>query len=446
MILPNKESTMNTQHDKILALIARLKNTNNNYVRNSGLGYCACASVELNKELAKIGIEGKLIYGKYLSETEQGKKSKAHFKGLVQNFVPGDDFHGRVKRHFVKNGNQLSGKGGHVGVLVNNTIYDVTSAQFGLPISYPLDRFLGMWDTAVVVDITLKPTLTSWNQKVQYSYKNKEGISVSQESLHQAFQFVMQSMVQESDSDDEDFYKWFSTQSKETQSNSRIVSADELGQDYMLHIDKQTPVTFVPMLPRSAAKSENNTTARITVAPSLIGCLIGYARAESDLMDGTRKSSIENTGFRGGYDICELPFKYCLFPNDKLVFDAARSQEHWLVSYNKETLEYAPTKIGKMFVSKITYVAITDNLPKPTFEIYIEIHKEPGIKFSPNIYLNKGFHKAIVSFERLEHSGSIDEEKNFALTSIDSIEYNKHKQLSAAMLSESNKVPKYLNW
>jgi hypothetical protein len=439
---------MNTQHDKILALIAKLKNTNDNYVRNSGLGYCACASVELNKELAKIGIKGKLIYGKYLSETVQGKKSKAHFKHLVQNFVPGNDFHGRVKRHFVKNGNRLSGKGGHVGVLIGETIYDVTSAQFGLPITYPLKCFLDMWDTVLIVDITLKPILTSWNQKIQYSYKNKENTSVAQESYTESIQYAMESMVDEItvDADKEDFYNWFATQSKETQTNSKIVSAEELGQDYMLHIDKLTPAKFISRMPRSAAKSENDTTPRITVAPNLVGCLIGYARAESDLLDGTDKSTLERTGFRGGYDICTLPFKHCLFPNEKLVYDAKRSQEHWLVSYNKETLEYVPTKIGKLFVSKITYEAATDNLPKSTFEIYIENHKESGIRFSPSIYLDKGLHKAIVSFDRKNDAGSVDEEKNFTVTAIDLAEYNKHKQLSAAMLSESNKAPKYLNW
>lgn len=439
---------MHPQHDKILGLVARLKTTNENFVRNSGLGYCACASVELKKELSKLGIEGKLLYGKHLSDNPAGNKAKAHFKNLVQNFPTGNDFHGRVKRYFVKNGNQLSGKGGHVGVLVKDTVYDVTSAQFGLPITYPLDRFLGMWDTAAIVEITMKPSLTSWKQDIKYSYKSKDMNAVAQESYSETIEYAMQGFVgdEDTDTDKEDFYQWFSIQSKKVQTNARIVSAEEIDQGYMLHIDKKTPTKFVPMMPRSAAKNEDNTAARITVAPNLIGCLIGYARSEDDFLEGTDKLSIKHTEFRGGYDICELNFKHCLYPNEKLVLDSPRSQEHWLVSYNKSTLEYKPTKIGKMFVSKITYESRSGKLPVPTFELFIECHKEGGIKFSPNIHLHKGFYKATVIFDRVVHIGSVDEEDGFKVEAISASEYNKAKQLSAAMLSHQDKVPKYLNW
>lgn len=448
--IPTKErySIMHPQHDKILGLIASLKKANESYVRNSGMGYCACASVDLQKQLSKIGIDGKLIYGKHLSDNQAGNKAKAHFKNLIANFPIGNDFHGRVKRHFVKNKNQLSDKGGHVGVLVGETVYDVTSAQFGLPIVYQLNDFLGMWDTVQIVDVKLKPSNTSWKQAVQYSYKAKDAPSVAQECLHEALEYALEGYIDENDtdSDKEDFYQWFSIQSKKVQTNARIVSAEEIDQDYMLHIDKKTPTKFVPMMPRSAAKNEDNTAARITVAPNLIGCLIGYARSEDDFLEGTDKLSIKHTEFRGGYDICELNFKHCLYPNEKLVFDSPRSQEHWLVSYNKSTLEYKPTKIGKMFVSKITYESRSGKPPVPTFELFIECHKEDGIKFSPNIHLHKGFYKATVIFDRVVHPGSVDEEDSFKVEAISASEYNKAKQLSAAMLSHQDKVPKYLNW
>ena len=435
-------------HDKILGMIASLKKSNENYVRNSGMGYCACASQDLQSRLNKLGIEGKLIYGKHLSDNEAGRKAKAHFKNLIANFPIGNDFHGRVKRHFVKNNNQLSDKGGHVGVLVKDTVYDVTSAQFGLPITYSLNDFLGMWDTVAIVDIKLKPSKTSWNQAVQYSYKAKQKSSVAQECLRETIECAMESFVDESDVDidREDFYRWFSTQSKEVQANSKIVSAQELGQDYMLHIDKQTPAAFISRMPASAAKSENDTTARITVAPHLVGCMIGYDRIDSDLLGGTGKTTVEKTGFKGGYEICELPFKHCLFPNEKLVFDSQRSHEHWLVSYNKETLEYKPTKVGKMFIASAVYLPNSGSVPVVSFEVYIEVHKEGGFKFSPNIHLDKGFHRVVVTFGREKDQGSSDEEANFTPTCIDVTDYNKAKQLSAAMLSHQDKAPKYLNW
>lgn len=438
---------MSKQHIQILGLIMSLKKNNDVYVDKSGMGYCACASVDLQKEMSKLGIESKLIYGKYLSDNSIGRKAKAHFKNLIANFPTGSDFHGRVKRHFVKNGNQLSDKGGHVGVLVGETVYDVTSAQFGLPISYPLNDFLGMWDTVQIVKVKMKPSNTNWTQAIQYSYKTKAIATVAQESLQEGLEYALQGYVEEDslEGDKEDFYQWYGVQSKEVQTNSQIVSCEDINQDYMLHIDKSTPTVFTPRMPPSATKTENDTTARITVAPNLLGCMIGYARIEADLMHGTDKFSVSKYGFKGGYEICTLSFKHCLAPNEKLVCDAKRSQEHWLVSYNKPTLEYKPTKVGKLFVSNVEYVPVTGKVPAAKFKVYIEVHKEDGFWFSPKIHLTKGFHLAIVEFNRDEHKGSADEE-NVTVNPINLSEYNKAKQLSAAMLSHSDKVPKYLKW
>ncbi|MCE5225870.1 MAG: hypothetical protein LLG05_08400 [Porphyromonadaceae bacterium] len=437
---------MRNHKTTITNLIFSLKKNDERFVKNSGLGYCAAASILLTEKLKQLKIEYKLLYGKYLSDNAMGNSSKLHFKKLVENFPTSNDFHGKVKKQFINNGNKLSNRGGHVVVLVGDTVYDVTSAQFGLPVVYSLDKFLQMWDTVQVVDITLNEVPTTWKQKIMYSYKQKPTTSVSQESYQFGLEHPTQSQEQLPDADRDDFYKWFSLQSKEVQSNSKIVSSQELGQDYMLHIDKQTPDKFIPMMPRSAAQNENNTTARITVSPNIIGCLIGYARAEDDLISGTKQNTLDKTGFRGGYDICEMSFNHCLFPNEKLVFDSQRSQEHWLVYYNKETAEYVPRKIGKLFVSKITYESVSGSLPSPTFELYIEIHKQEGIKFSPNIYLEKGFYFAVVKFDRDKHKGSVDQEKNFTVNKIDPVEYNKQKRLCAALLSYGKSIPNYAGW
>jgi hypothetical protein len=426
---------------QITNIIARLKKDNEDFVRCSGLGYCANASIVLKEELKKVGIEGKLLYGKYLSDNAAGHAAKAHFKKLVENFPVGKDFHGRVKKHFVKNGNKLSDKGGHVGVLVDDTVYDVTSAQFGLPIAYSLSRFLGMWDLVQVVDITLKPSNTSWNQKIQFEYHNKKK-EVAMEGIVNS----LGADVQNEDSEYTDFMNWFTAQSADVQQHSKIVSDSELGQNYMLHIDKTTPVKFVPMMPKSAGINECNTTARITVAPTLVGCIIGYARVEKDFLEGTSKAAIERTGFRGGYEICELSFKYCLSVDDTLVFDAQRSDEHWLVNYNKDTVDYLPIKVGKLFVSRISYESVVDSKPCVDIEIYIEVMKEDGFALSPGKYLPKGYYKVNIYFDRQDHKGSVDDEKCFKIVDITPVEYSTAKKLNAALLSYETPRPKYMRW
>lgn len=246
--------------------------------------------------------------------------------------------------------------------------------------------------------------------------------------------------------DYEDIRNWMELQSNEVKDNCVIVDSESMQQDYMLHIDKVMPDVFIPMMPRSAGKTENNTVARITVAPTLIGCIIGYARVEEDFLDGSDKEVRKQTDFKGGYEICTLSFKHAIKPSEKMVFDSSRSGEHWLVNYNEATREYVPEKIGKVFVSKVSYLARANKVPKPQFEIYIEVEKETGILFSPSITIKKGYHVAIVSFDRKSHPGSSNEEDNFTVVEIDKAQYDKAKRLSASLLSHVENKPHYLKW
>lgn len=437
---------MKTYNPAILNIIYAIKVKYPEFVEQSGLGYCANASIVLKEELAKIGIEGKLLYGKYLKDNKAGQEAKAHFSNLIKHFPISKNFHGRVKSSFVKNGNKVSDKGGHVGVLVGSDIYDVTSAQFGLPIAYPLDQFLGMWADAHVVDITLKPHRTEWSQKVLYSYQVKDTGAVALEGYGAAMGFEESGL---DDTDKLDFHKWFSIQSKQVQSNCRIVSSDELGQDYMLHIDKNTPAKFTPMFSEHAGREEDKTLPRITVAPNLFGCVIGYARCEPDFLFHAYDTSpdFKKDKFRGGYEICQLNFTHCLKPSDVMVSNASESDEHWLVNYNRETREYLPTKIGKCFISEIKYLASSDAAPVTTYTLYVELYGRDGIYFSKNIKLYKGFYRVTLTIDKKADWGNINNEKGISVFKISAGEYASAKGLSAAMLSmESITTPKYLNW
>ena len=432
---------MKKYNPTILNIISKLKVTHPEFVEQSGLGYCANASIVLNEELKKAGIEGKLLYGKHLKDNEAGNKAKAHFSNLIKHFPVGASFHGRVKSSYVKNGNKISDKGGHVGVLVGSDIYDVTSAQFGLPIAYPLNQFLNMWADTHVVDIKLGTKKTAWTQKVVYTYQAKDKDTVAMESHSNAIGFDT-----DEDADKAQFMQWFSTQSKEVQTNSKIVSSDELGQDYMLHIDKTTPEFFTPMMPRSASATENNTAARITVAPDLVGCIIGYARVEDDFLQGTNSEIIKETGFRGGYDICELPFKHCLAPNKNLVYDAEISAEHWLVSYSPDTTTYYPSKVGSIFLSNINYEAATGQRPLLSVTCYLQITRESPMNYGLGNILPKGHYKCTLVFDRKVNLGDLLKDQ-CTVTEITGLDYNAAKKLNAAMLSlESRNKPKYLNW
>lgn len=247
------------------------------------------------------------------------------------------------------------------------------------------------------------------------------------------------------DEDRKDINDWFLIQSKKVQNQSQIVSCEGAGAMY--HIDKKTPNIFIPAMPRSAAQSENNTTARITVAPNLMGCLIGYARGDTDFTDGTHPKITKTTGFRGGYQICEIPYMHCIQPSTKLVYDSDRSMEHWLVAYNKNTLQTRPIDVGNMFISSVLLSSNSGNEPSSLLTIYIEHNKTAGVKFSPTKLLSPGFYKAEVFFNDTADSRDCNKESDFKVKKCSAGEYNEAKKQAAALLAYNEKpIPGYFKW
>lgn len=100
--------------------------------------------------------------------------------------------------------------------------------------------------------------------------------------------------------------------------NLEVVNSTEMTLPYMLHIDKVPPKAFIPQMPRRAADSEDNTVARVTVADTLVGRLIGYSDAYYDFLN-------EDSS---GYIISALDYRECLRPNNNLVYDAEATNEH----------------------------------------------------------------------------------------------------------------------
>ena len=230
---------------------------------------------------------------------------------------------------------------------------------------------------------------------------------------------------------------FFSIQSKSTQKNAKVVSREEIGVP-LLHIDKNTPKVFIPCMPKSAADSENTTTSRITVAPTIVGCCKGYSRVEMDFLDGPNKW-LPGDPYRAGYEICTFDYEYALEPNEKLVFDAPRTKEHWLVTYSKETQTYKPKKIGKMFFTEILFVAaepgMKDQMPGARLKGYLWHECEEPIAFKEGQVLPAGYYEIHMYFEQPNENSKEDSNNHNALPISKAI-YDENKKTYAAMLAE----------
>lgn len=248
------------------------------------------------------------------------------------------------------------------------------------------------------------------------------------------------------DADLKEMHDFVALQSKEVQQNIEIVTAADMNAPYALHIDKNTPGVFVPRMPKSAAPSENDSCARVTVACTALGCFIGYFRGENDTMRGSVKIEGEHDHFRGGYYISKMDFNHALKPNAKMVMDAESSEELWLVPYNKDHIEYKPVVVGKIFVSALTYLPASGNHPSVSYVFYLENNDPNGMWLDRKNKVDVGYYRIDVDWPTVYHR-SIYNDK-IKITKVEKEEFEKQKNLRAAMLefSEVKNTPSYLKW
>lgn len=191
--------------------------------------------------------------------------------------------------------------------------------------------------------------------------------------------------------DDQDaMASWYDAQIAHVKANCAIVSAEQMGQNYLLHIDKNKPKEFYAKIPETTLQEENRTVARITASPTILGCLIGYGRIETDAMNIEPEKYRGGEDFRGGYTISKLMFTHAIKPNTKLVPDATLSDEYWLVNYDKDHAIYKPKSVGELVLRNMMVLPASGKNPT-TIQAY-SMHVLEPILLTSEMLLQKGYY------------------------------------------------------
>ena len=245
--------------------------------------------------------------------------------------------------------------------------------------------------------------------------------------------------------DKEEIIEWLDTTPDKVQRNVKVVTPEDIEQSFLLHISKDTNLKkFIPVIGVRQQNGEDRTMPRVSVAPTLLGCFIGYAATALDLVSSKEQSSNEYEKFKGGFVIYSVEFKAALKPNIKLLPDTNWTDEHWLVAYSKDTSSYVPEAAGKLFYQSVRFITKSGKAPDVDVVIYIEVTRDDGVTFSKNISLKKGYW----TIEGPHHYGvsSWKDDKEFKVKEISKSDYQSAKKASADLLSYVDKVPAYLNW
>jgi hypothetical protein len=236
---------------------------------------------------------------------------------------------------------------------------------------------------------------------------------------------------------EKELVKWLESSSELVKRNVTVVTPESLGSDTLLHISTNPGIKkFIPHIGHRQARTEDRTIPRITVANSLLGCFIGYAASFYDFTNHASTGKPEDAAYKGGWTIYAIPFKECLKPTPKLVYDAKMSGEHWLVAYSAATSQYVPIKVGRVFYNAIRLVARSGKQPDAFAEMFVEVTND-GIQFSNNIMLRKGYW--VIDGPMDYRVASWESDKSFTVREITKDDFMINKTRAAALLNYAEK-------
>lgn len=222
--------------------------------------------------------------------------------------------------------------------------------------------------------------------------------------------------------------QWLDLQPTNIRKGVEFVSAEEAGPMYHMSLDGEIK-KFTPYVTRRAAQKENISVPRVSVAPSIMGCFIGYVAAWGDITwpnyDGKRH--------KNGWYLYDIPYEYAIKPNKKQLFDVEQSNEHWLVTYSPQTREYKGNIIAKMFYAELKMLPQTGKDPQYMVKLLIDVQREGGVLFGGDKVLDKGYW--MIDGPSPEVHGQWEDIKPYTVNKIGYGEYAKLKGLSADMLS-----------
>ena len=193
-------------------------------------------------------------------------------------------------------------------------------------------------------------------------------------------------------------YDILETSSEEVKKNTIVVNSHDIQTPYLLHISGEKNPKYIPRIGHRQGHSEDRTMPRVTASTCLTGCMVGYASMLQDFLDQnilTGKGHLKD--WKGGFYIHKLPFEYCLKPNKKLVYDADRSNEHWLVTYDENTRQFDSSLIGRIVYDKVTLEPVTGGYAV-YFSFFIEL-KEAASLDNTTLY-DPGYYAGVFKFDR----------------------------------------------
>lgn len=161
--------------------VKKLNKTTPDIFQYEGFGNCAYASSLLHDYLKNEKVKNDILIGEFLLPSPAGNKCKEVAISLMNKLPEDNSRYGVIKKGFIKRGFKLLNRIGHAVVVVDSTILDITSGQFGLPNIYSFEEFKEIWKDVYTAEIVLNKNPSCFN--VEKIKRLTEPKSYKQESF-----------------------------------------------------------------------------------------------------------------------------------------------------------------------------------------------------------------------------------------------------------------------
>lgn len=245
----------------------------------------------------------------------------------------------------------------------------------------------------------------------------------------------------------EDIQAWMKMQNQKVRSNLTVVDNTEGKGPSLYHITyDRDPGRFTPVIGWRQGDAEDRSVPRVCVSTTILGTILGHSEFEGRSLQLQVKKKDENgVLYRGGFYLFEFDYSVAVRPNKNLVYDQDSTDEHWLVTYNKDTVYYKPRPVGLVIPVEVVTRFTAKEKPRTSIEYFVQADRP--IPFSDRKVLSPGFYR--VKSPASYQIEAWDKSEEIKVTKVTEGEFKEKKKEVTVMETASVEIknaPMFFKW
>ncbi len=228
-----------------------------------------------------------------------------------------------------------------------------------------------------------------------------------------------------------DIERWLSLLPPSKQGDVKVRHHKDVGPLYHISTNHELGA-MMPSVTRRTLSAEDRAVPRISVAPTLAGCILAYQACDYDF---------DADEYKGWY-VYGLPFEHAVRPSKQLLPDVEMSDEHWLVTFDPDTVAYYPRTVAKFFITDIQRQRRL-RARIISYKGFVEVTSFDGLVVAKGKVLPRGKYEFSWDNHRLKNHADAD---GFTFTPVSVAEYKTAKRETVSLLAFDDQRPGSAYW